>query len=210
MLLLQLGKKSLESAASGVPSKKRFYQPEKPGKPLRVNVGWKHKVDKVNSIIVPKKDGGGRRFVRLPPSSSLSTLQTETVKIFMNTKKARKIKPVDLVECEYSIETSDGLDISEFTDLDDNPCDLQTYLSVRGMYASKTKFFLVTTACTTNDKGVKSAHDSLSCGSKATLVIELLRQSPMASNFEQAQHDLELMKSDLPKRSSKTSYTWQL
>lgn len=119
---------------------------------MRINVGWLHKYRHCDTYTLVKAgEGGGTRY-----SYVLPTANQEAV---IDAAKGRFIESINSKSCfaditHYAIGRSDGTPI-ELLDLDGNVCDMQSYLSCRGQYITKTIFYLLTSD-KKSDKGKAS------------------------------------------------------
>lgn len=80
------------------------------------------------------------RFALVSPAADVETIKEEAKKLFAENIEGENSVNID------GISKSDGKCIQEFFDLDGNSCGIKSFLSCRGMYASKTNFYLLTSS----------------------------------------------------------------
>lgn len=131
-------------------------------KKMRVNISWQHKYTHDSEFIcLRSKDGYGTHYVHVQSTATITELLTEAMKIFMKNTTAKQILD-NSTNCY--IGQADGTVIKEFTDLDEKSCDIKTYLSARGLYSSRTNFYLLSSArisVTVDENSNKSMLDNV-------------------------------------------------
>ena len=119
-----------------------FSQAPRNRKDVKAHVGWLH-CDRRKYTQVKILDGGGNREIKVDDDSmTAETLLQKTCGLFFpNGESVRKGR---LDEMDVALGNFAQEHITEFTDIHGNSCGMKEYLSSRGLYISKSYFYLMT------------------------------------------------------------------